>query len=128
MIPLKSAVTEAVCAWNKELNVPMEVNVEENLWQSYYSPILDLIRSDPQQSERMREEPSLMRIEDADIQIGIHPTVLRALDEERWHDARSAGASDKLKMTNFPYRADGIAVKAGESWLRPYVETEGRVG
>lgn len=107
---------------------PIKVTVEPDLWRNYYTPILDLIHSDPVRLERMRQEPVLMPIEGADIEIGIHPKVLRALSESRWEDARKIGRLDGLHGTAFPYRADGIAVVAGGTWLRPFEEGQGEDG
>lgn len=107
---------------NPNVRNSIKVTVAPGLWRNYYAAILDLIRSDPARYERMKREPELMPIEGADIEIGIHPKVLRALSEFRWEDARSVGRIDKLQDAPFPYRADGIALVAGESWLKPFEE------
>ena len=109
---------------NPYVRNPIEVEVLPELWRHYYTPILNLIQSNPLLSDRMKREPTLMPIEHADIQIGIHPAVLRALGESRWQDARNIAQSAKSPAENFSYRADGVVVIAGESWTRPFAETE----
>jgi hypothetical protein len=101
---------------------PIKVTVGEDAWRYYYAPILNLLRSDLDGFERMTREPELMPVEGADIKVGIHPEVLRALSESRWEDARSIARSDNLGGTGLSYRADGIAVVAGGSWLMPFDE------
>jgi hypothetical protein len=105
---------------------PIELQVEPRHWSYHYRPALDLILSSAEYRERMLNEPVLMPVSGADVNVGIHPTVFRALREGEWETARHV--SQGLPDTGIPYREDGIAVVAGESWLRPFEETEGIAG
>ncbi len=107
---------------------PIVVKVEPDLWRHHYTPVLDLIRSDPNALEQMQREPALMRVESADIEIGIRPDVLSALVAAQWEKARALAQHDEYRSNNFQYKTDGIAVVAGESWLKPFEEAEGRDG
>ena len=101
---------------------PIEVTVEPSDWRFYYLPALDLVRSRPAVLERMRDAPTLMEVEEADIQIGIHPTVLRSLEDEKWEEARHRGQAVGAEPSQHKYRLDGLTVVAGESWSRPFAD------
>ena len=105
---------------------PIEIDVESDAWRHYYAPVLDLIHSDQDYFERMLKEPLFMPVEHADIEIGIHPVILRLLIESRWDEVRALSGSQKIQATEMPYRADGIAVVAGNSWQAPFEEWEGK--
>jgi hypothetical protein len=108
-----------------DLNVknPIKVTIQPELWRYYYTPILDLIRSVPNRFEQMMREPVFITIESADIKIAIHPKVLRALSESHWEKAQNVARHLESHVTGLPYKADGIAVVAGQSWLPPFEET-----
>jgi len=82
--------------------------------------MLDLIRSDSPRLEEMKRKPVRMRSESADIEVGIHPEVLIPLLESRWLDARNFARLVVSQDAGLTYQPDGIAVVAGESWLRPF--------
>jgi hypothetical protein len=65
-----------------------EVLVEPRHWSYHYGPALDLILSNPEYAERMLKEPVLMPVPAADIEIGIHPAVLRMIRVANWEGAR----------------------------------------
>jgi hypothetical protein len=93
-------------------------------WSYYYRPTLDLILSNPEYSQRMLREPTLMPVSGADIDISIHPVVLSLLIERNWERARHAFLNLRATQSPIPYQLDGIAVVAGRSWVQPRNETE----
>lgn len=103
---------------------PIEVVVEPRDWRHYYMPLLEVIRSEPTVFDRMLREPAPMRIEALDLEISIHPRLFRALSEERWTEARGFGDESVNDVAQGEYHRDGIRVKAGPTWLRPF-EDEG---
>ena len=105
-----------------EVKRPLEVHVEPSAWSYYYRPILHLIQSQPNQLARMSQEEVMMPIEDLDLQIGVHPAVLRAVAGGRWNEAREVLPQIGGVAETIQYRADGIRVLAGPSWLRPFEE------
>ena len=113
---------------NPNVTNPISVEVPPDVWRHYYTPILELIRSNSDFSDQMRQEPTLLSIDQADIKIGIHPTVLDALEGSHWQAARNIAQSTKTPIENLGYRADGIVVIAGESWKRRFSETEQQDG
>ena len=64
-----------------------------------------------------------MPVEQADIKIGIDPIVLDRLAASRWEEAREAAQG--LSPSALHYHVDGIAVKAGPSWLERFADLEG---
>lgn len=101
---------------------PILVETPPDVWRHYYTPILELIRSNPDFLDQMRQEPILLPIDQADIKIGIHPLVLDALEGSHWQDARNIAQSAKRPIENFSYREDGVVVIAGASWESAFSE------
>lgn len=118
----------------KPVRNPIEqVRVEAATWGLYYAPVLQLLRSDHETFDRMKRQPSLMRIAPADVQIGVHPEVLTELDEGRWEAARDragqvAGHTEVTKIPDVGYHADGIIVVPGSSWSHPFADFKGLGG
>jgi hypothetical protein len=103
---------------------PIEAKIEPRHWSYHYAPTLDLILSNRDYAQRMLEEPILMPVSSADIKIGIHPSVLRAIRDADWERARRVSLNLHNIPSDIPYKSDGIAVVAGEKWLQPLDETE----
>lgn len=102
-----------------------EMPYSEGIWRYYYGPILDLVRSHPDHFEQMLLGPSMMSLEDLDIQVGIHPLILSALTEGQWGRARQACTENADELQRSEYRVDGIKVVAGQSWLHSFEDHEG---
>jgi hypothetical protein len=102
----------------------IEAKVEPQHWSYHYAPTLGLILSNRDYAQRMLKEPILMPISSADIEIGIHPAVLRAISEANWEGAHHVSQELHNVPAEIPYQRDGIAVVAGKSWLQPLDETE----
>jgi hypothetical protein len=103
---------------------PIRAQIGVADWSYYYRPTLDLILSNPEYSQRMLREPTLMPVSGADIDISIHPVVLNLLIEGNWERARHAFRNLRATQSTIPYQLDGIAVVAGRSWVQPLNETE----
>ena len=61
-------------------------------------------------------------VEGLDLQIGVHPSVVRAIAQERWSEARQALRAAQEETGAVRYHGDGIRVVAVESWARPFKE------
>lgn len=102
---------------------PIEVSIQTEDWRHHYAAALELIRSHPDYFERMQREPLLMPVDGVDLEIGIHPKILRHLIQpESQIGPDLFRLSDIQGDAGLPYQADGVAVRAGESWLRPFEE------
>ena len=93
------------------------------MWQYYYRPTLDLIRSNPRILEQMLREPVLMPVENLDLQIGVLPAVLRLLVQHEWARARQL-CGEYVAKGESEYQPDGIRVVAGKSWFEPFGKYE----
>lgn len=107
---------------------PIEIRHEASDLRYHYAPILDLIRPHQDEFERMLREPVLMPVENLDIKIGIHPKVLKRLIASQWEDLYHIETLADIQGYGLPYQSDGIAVVAGESWLRPFNEAATNLG
>ena len=112
---------------NPNVRDPIVIETHPEIWRHYYTPILDLIQSNPSLSDQMQHEPIFVPIKQADIQIGILPEVLSALRQSRWQEARIIARTNHEGIY-LGYRPDGIRIIAGESWKRPFGETEEPAG
>jgi hypothetical protein len=101
------------------------LSVRDDLWQYYYRPTVELISSNPRFLKQMLQEPVLMPVENLDLQIGVLPPVLSFLVKHEWARAKQLCA-ERLGKGELGYQPDGVRVVAGESWLQPLGEYEGR--
>lgn len=91
---------------------------EPDAWRYHFLPILGLLRTVPDGIGRA-SSGSLVRIPEADVEVGVHPSVLDAVLEGRWDAARAIASNQRFEP---PYMADGIAVVAGQSWIERYTD------
>lgn len=96
------------------------ITVSDNDWFYYYAPVLDLVRSDHERYQQMLRERVLIRVEDADLEIGIEPQVLRLLSQEKWTAARDWCNEHTSTLRETETQPDGIRLVAGRSWLLPF--------
>jgi hypothetical protein len=99
-----------------------EVSADDSLWRHYYLPVFQLIHSHPQYLGKMLDQPVLMPVETVDIEVGIHPLVLKSLVEGQWGDAKNTCAEHLDRLRAERYQPDGLRVVAGETWSTPFVE------
>jgi len=100
---------------------PIEAVIRAGHWRYYYAPVLGLISERPDDFRRMQREPVLSPVPSADIEVGIHPAVLRALVADRWESPRVLTEGADLSG-DVRYQADGLAIRAGTSWAQPFEE------
>jgi hypothetical protein len=101
---------------------PIKVIIEDGIWRNYYLPIYEFMRSQREPFETMLREQVLMKAEQVDIELGIHPFILRILAQEKWADAVQLCRKLAGEFKEGGYQADGIRVVAGQSWYKPFVE------
>lgn len=103
----------------------ISVDLNESVWRHYYQPAFQLFGSAGQATESLRlpaDAGMLVPIPSADIELGIHPVVLKYLIEERWGEARSWCMTHASDLHEAEYKPDGIKVVAGQSWSKPFVD------
>jgi hypothetical protein len=60
----------------------------------------------------------------ADVTVGIHPKIRQFLQDEQWSQARQVAIEHRLTLISEGYQPDGIKLKAGDSWMKPYQTRE----
>ncbi|MDQ1238724.1 MAG: hypothetical protein QG577_909 [Thermodesulfobacteriota bacterium] len=97
---------------------------DDHLLHYSYQPVIELIRSQPQSFQNMLLEPILLPIRELDIEVGIHPYVLKPLIHDQWTGVIQGCLQYGQRLHHEGYQIDGIRVKAGKSWLTPFVEQD----
>ena len=97
--------------------IPLSVT-EDEIWQFYYAPLLDLIGSDRAERMLRDEEPVFFR--EADFGIQIEPTVLKLLVAGRWVEVGKWCLENGRNTDMRSFRSDGLHVIAGDSWGKPF--------
>jgi hypothetical protein len=100
----------------------IRVTGDDGIWRHYYSPVLELVRSQPEIFGKMLLKPSLMSVTGLDIAVGIHPFILEHLVHARWGDAKQSCLQMADELHQSDYQADGIRVVAGSTWSSPFEE------
>jgi hypothetical protein len=106
----------------RQRKTPIKVEPEEGIWRFYYLPVFELIRAQPEQFEKMLRERVLMSVEQVNVEVGIYPLILKLLAREQWDDAIQSCRELAKELKEADYRADGIRVVAGRTWLFPFKE------
>ncbi len=99
--------------------IPISVTRDE-IWQSYYAPVLDLIGRDRAEKMIRGGEPVYFR--EADFGIQIEPTVLKMLVAGRWSEAGKWCLENGSSPDERKFRSDGLYITAGDSWSKPFEE------
>jgi len=100
----------------------IKLELNDNIWRYYYRPMLDLIMSRPQSFDAMLHETVLMPIKELDIEIGIHPEVLKPLSHDQWIYAKRSYRPAAEYFRKEGYQPDGVRIVAGPTWLLPFAE------
>ena len=95
---------------------------DDGVWRYYYQPVLDLIRSRSHYFKKMLHEAVLLPIKELDIEVGIHPLILKLLFHDQWADAKRMCHEGASVFKEAGYQPDGIRIVAGPTWLLPFAE------
>jgi len=91
---------------------------EDEVWRSYYAPILDLLGRDRAARMIKDSEPAYLR--EADFGILIEPSVLELILAGQWAGAGKLCVERHRSAEDEKYRNDGLQIVAGDSWLQRY--------
>lgn len=103
---------------------PIKLTLDDRIWSHYYQPVLDLLRSQSPDFEKMVHEPGLVPIKNLDLDVGIHPLILKFLTHDQWGDAKQLCHKNASVFKEAGYQPDGIRIAAGPTWLLPFAEFE----
>lgn len=101
---------------------PVRLKVEPADWQYYYAPVLGLLSYE----DRLATDGKLSRpgtIPQWDLEIEIHPAVLKSLRSADWIRARDTAIGLREELKEQEYSPDGVKIRTGKSWD---VKFEGR--
>jgi hypothetical protein len=87
-------------------------------WRAYFEPIMAIIRS---RSEDAKPSASDGRpwvpVEEADLEVTIHPKVAQALFASDWERAVHTAWSAREQLAAEGFQPDGLLVRAGPTWF-----------
>lgn len=110
---------------NPRAGRPVRPPEPDQEWASYYALVLALYSAHRNTVAKALDRGSLVQVPSADLQVGVHPEVLKAIERKEWTAARRMAERVHGKEPNSIYRADGVAVRAGPSWNQPFDEALG---
>jgi len=105
-----------------ELSPGIRLSPDEKVWHHYYAPVLELVKSPRPNIGSKLAEPTLVPIEQTDVQVGIEPHVFRFLVEGQWNTAKEWCVENARLLHQEGLYPDGIRIVAGESWSKPFEE------
>lgn len=89
----------------------------DDMWDQYYALVRSLMLAADQKTN---EDVVWAKVDGADIDVGVHHRVWAALQEHGGDKAKRVADDQKGELG--PCNADGIALRAGESWSEPFVD------
>ena len=91
----------------------------DDVWGHYYRPVAAII-TQLGTDERDSGGNLRIRVEQCDLEVGVHSSVESSLVSGEWQQARldAIEAEDEIREQGF--QADGIQIYAGDSWDDPY--------
>ena len=114
----------------------LSVNLPDSVWGYYYGPVAEIIS--PLGSQEVKNVRALTHTEgiergrdsygnlqvsigQCDLEIGVHRTIENHLSNQDWEQARNAAihAADEMEEG---FQADGLRIRAGESWHERFQE------
>jgi hypothetical protein len=99
----------------------IEVPYSPSAWRDYYLPAWQAIgagRLFGAADGAGRAAP----LQELDIEVSVHPIVARHLAEGAWGEAQRAAEEQRRFILDDGFQADGLMVKAGDSWSRRFDE------
>jgi hypothetical protein len=77
----------------------------------------------------MQRSPGVFRrIDRSDLAVSVHPAVAKPLFQKDWESARKMAVEATREIREDGYQPDGLAVKAGDSWHKPFDESGAEEG
>ena len=101
---------------------PIEVTLPPDAWRYYYSPIVELIHGLDRKWPFDAGQNVFVPVEGLDINVSIHPRVGKHLIEQDWNAARRSATEGRKELVEAGYQPDGLMIKAGDSWRKPFQE------
>ena len=113
------------------------LDLPADAWRYYYDPIAEVLRglgaeeltgvregTDAADFHQWRDSSGNLRIPigQCDLNIGVHRAIERHLFDQEWEGARHAASEAVNEIREEGFQADGLRVRAGESWHEKFQE------
>ncbi|HQU90641.1 MAG TPA: hypothetical protein PLK77_00010 [Pyrinomonadaceae bacterium] len=105
----------------------IEVVESDQAWGHYYAPVVGLL-NDRRDQRHSTDGRTSLRIEEADLEISIHPDIQPLLMNGEWLRTHHLCLELQGLLLESGYKPDGISIKAGETWSRRFRELSGVEG
>jgi hypothetical protein len=99
----------------------IDVPINGEAWRYYYERVLEVVRTS-NGATLGRDQYTLFAIEDADVNVGVHPCIAKFLNNRQWERARHAASEAADSIAVEGYQPDGLRVVAGDSWAKRFAE------
>lgn len=86
-------------------------------WRNYYLPVFGLISTADGWEAMRTQVGAFLPIAELDLEVSAHPVIAQLLFSGDWAGAQRAAALKADEIIKSGYQPDGIAVRAGASWL-----------
>lgn len=100
----------------------VSVSMSGDAWMHHYAPVLEVVQVSNADALG-RDQGTLVAIEGADVEVGIHPAVGLYLSNRQWERAHHAASEAAASLAGEGYQPDGIKVVAGKSWGKRFAES-----
>jgi hypothetical protein len=100
----------------------LSITVDDNVWQYYYKPIVQIVKRSEMGAEVRRISDAQFKVQDLDLDISIHQQIFKQLMDEKWGDVFRNSTEACRLFVNDGFQPDGIKLSVGESWARPFNE------
>ena len=90
----------------------------DDMWAYYYRPVAEIIMEIGAE-ERDSRGNLRVRVEQCDLEVGVHSSVVQSLVAGNWQQARLDAVESEADIRGQGFQSDGIQVYAGDSWDDP---------
>ncbi|MFN3321447.1 MAG: hypothetical protein ACK43M_22155 [Allorhizobium sp.] len=94
------------------------------MWRAYYEPFYSAYNDAVANTGADQASDGLVRLNQLDLGLAIHPKIEPFLKEQKWGAVRAAASDLREEFEKSGYHADGLKVVAGGSWLNRFVEDQ----
>ncbi len=98
----------------------INVQLNENDWRYYYSPIVELFPENTRHRFLDSGENAWVHVDGLDLEVGIHRALIKYLFHSSWSSAQRAAEEAFREIAEAGYQPDGLLIKAGKTWFEPF--------
>lgn len=103
----------------------ISIQLDADAWRSYYLPAVQAVAEEASRRKLQEEIGEFVRVSGLDLEVGVHPVVATHLFKRQWASAQRAAVEASKEIHEAGYEADGLAVRAGDTWQQRFEESPG---